>query len=93
LLPSKWWTVRRVGEGPFLTPQSSQRHPACPLTHLDVRLQLGGYSELFLEVASFTGSAPETMATSKFLATKRASFARFHADHSGLVWLKRKRGY
>jgi hypothetical protein len=76
-----------------LTPQSSHRHPICPLTHLDILPQRGGYSCRLLGAASFTVSTPETTTTNKLLTTTDACLGRVHADDVGLVRLKRKRGY
>jgi hypothetical protein len=85
--------VRRFGGGPFLTPQSSQRQPARPLTHLDTLLQRGGYSVRGSGAAPFTGSTPETTAANEFLTTAGACLVRVHAGHVRVVRLKKGRGY
>jgi hypothetical protein len=76
-----------------LTPQSSQRQPACLLTHLDILPQRAGYSVRRSGAASFTMPTPETTAANKLLTTTDACLGRVHADDVGLVRLKRKRGY
>jgi len=92
LFPSKWWTVSTFPPDPFLTPQSSQRHLARPLTHLDILAQRGGYSFLRLRSASFTGSAPEAASVDEFSPTSRARVVAAHANHVSLAELKNKEG-
>jgi hypothetical protein len=83
LLPSRWWTVRRFGGGPFLTPQNSQRHPAWPRTHLDILPQRGGYSFRRSGAAPFTVPTPETTAANEFFTTTDACLVRVHAGYVG----------
>ena len=74
LSPSRWWTVRRFGGDPFLTPQSSQHQPARPLTPLDILLHRSGYSVWRLGSASFTGSTPEAATVNELFSTTYAGF-------------------
>jgi len=72
---------KHVGADLFLTPESSQREPARPLTHLDTRLQRGGYSAWRSGAAPFPVTAPETSSVSQLLSAACACPVRVHAGH------------